>query len=340
MSAEHELYMALAREVLRRCMAEEDANDIHNWIGEQLLRMGGTGEADGVLWWEDSFDYYDRLLDKRAADAAIPEHERKMLRWPWQSWNKLIDQLPPGMLAVIAAGDGMGKTTFAEIIAEEWAKQRNRVVFIHYELNHAVMLDRRYARHTGMTVRQLKSGTLTRDELETVMEAHAKLKTWEGNITYQHSAGWTMERTINRLRQLRADGKCDVVVLDYLEKNAASRRQIQLYGSNTYQREADNVEQLKNFGESTGVPVVMLAQMSKAGKTSTFENLDRTGMRGAGEKTEKANVVVLLHRERDKEGGGYSRLVDVLVDKNTLGATGAFKQYMTPEYFRVHDLEA
>lgn len=149
-----------------------------------------------------------------------------------------------------------------------------------------------------------------------------------------------MEKTVQELRRLKAQGDCDVVVLDYLEKTAASRRQLQMFGTNPFQREADNVEQLKNFAESTETPALMLAQMSKAGKSTNFNNLDRTDMRGAGEKSEKANIVVLLHRDKESgDTGEYSPLVNVRVDKNTVGATGNFTQFMHPELFSVHDVE-
>ena len=234
----------------------------------------------------------------------------------------------------------MGKTIVAECISESWALQRNRVVYVHYELNHSVMMDRRYSRHTGLTVRELKSGTLTPEGMQAINRAHGKLKIIQGGITYQHSAGWTMERTIARLRQLKADNLCDVVVVDYLEKNAARRRQMQMFGTSTFQREADNVEQIKNFAELTETPVVLLAQMSKAGKTADFGDIDRTSMRGAGEKSEKANVVVLLHRDKDDSAeGAYSNTVNVRVDKNTLGPTGKFVQWMRPETFSVYDVD-
>ena len=45
-------------------------------------------------------------------------------------------------------------------------------------------------------------------------------------------------------------------------------------------------------------PILVLSQFSKAGKNASFKDLDRTDIRGAGEKTEKANVVVLLHPNR------------------------------------------
>ena len=199
------------------------------------------------------------------------------------------------------------------------------------------MLDRRTARHTGISRRDLKGGNLTQEQRKLILDIRPKLSSWDGYVTYLHTPGWSMERTVQELTRLKAEGQCDVVVLDYLEKNSASRRQLQMFGNNNNQREADNVEQIKNFGESTDTSVVMLAQMSKAGKSGSFEDLDRTAMRGAGEKSEKANIVILLQREKVAEG--YSQTVNVRVDKNTVGATGNFTQWMEPEFFRVHDVE-
>jgi replicative DNA helicase len=334
---ELQTFLAFAQEIMRRVYAEEDQLQIHQWATEQLARLGGTVDNDAVMTWLESFDFYDELLAKRAADALLPPEDRKTIDWMWESWNRMLDPLEPGMLAVLSAGDGQGKTIYAECLAEHWARRKNHVVFVHYELNRALMLDRRAARHTGITRRELKSGKLTREQAKMVADMRPKLTAWDGHITYLHTPGWSMEKTVQELRRLKAEGQCDVVMLDYLEKNAPSRRQLQMFGNNSYQREADNVEQLKNFAEATETPVLMLAQMSKAGKSAAPELMDRTDMRGAGEKSEKANVVILLKREKIE--GGYSNEVNVVVDKNTIGATGAFKQLMEPELFRVHDLD-
>jgi len=177
---------------------------------------------------------------------------------------------------------------------------------------------------------------LTQEQKEKIEKSIAKLRSWDGYITYLHTPGWTIEKTCSELTRLKADGLCDVVVLDYLEKAAASNRQLRTFGTNLYQREADNVEQLKTFSEVTGVPIVMVAQMSKEGKTGDFDKVDRNGIRGAGEKSEKSNLVILLKRERTPDG--YSNTVDVLVDKNTMGRTAQFQQSMQPEYFSVGDI--
>ena len=331
------VYEALAKELLRRCMAEEEPEDLRRWLADTLARLGG-GDTDALMTWPESFDFSDQMIEQYERIANTPEGERKVLTWPWQSWRSLIDPLEEGMLGVITAPDGQGKTIYAESIAEYWAAHKNKVVFVHYELNRKLMMLRRIARHTSITTRAMKEGKLTPGQKELIASMRPRLLSWDGFISYAHTPGWSMERTTAELGRLCADGLCDVVVLDYLEKAAASRRQLQMFGSNTYQREADNVEQIKNFAETTGIPVLMITQMSKAGKDTSFEKVNRSDMRGAGEKSDKANLVVMLKRER--AGDGYSNTVEGLVDKNTMGATGTFIQIMHPEYFRVGDVQA
>jgi len=333
---ELQAYIAFAQEVMRRAYAEVEPEELNQWAIQQLAALSGTSKEDSVLPWVESFDLYEQILARRAERAAMPEDERKEFDWPWPSWGKLVDPLEPGMLGVVTAGDGMGKTIYAESLAEHWASRGHRVVFVHYERNRGVMLDRRAARNAGIQRRELKAGTLTGEQMAQIMDSRQRMTSWPGGITYVHTPGWTMERTVQSLRGLISEGLCDIVMVDYLEKCAPSQRQLKMYGSNHFQREADNVEQIKNFAEATETPVVMLAQMSKAGKQTNFGDLDRTKLRGAGEKTEKANLVAILHRE--KVDGDYSNVVNVMIDKNTLGATGVFNQMMIPERFKVADM--
>jgi replicative DNA helicase len=335
MNAELAQYEALAKETLRRCMAEDEPADVHKWLSETLSRIGG-GDETAVLTWAESFDLVDQMLEHYAMLANTPPNQRRVLTFPWETWNKLIDPLEEGMLGLITAPDGQGKTMYAEGISEHWAKHKNKVVFVHYELNKKLMMLRRTARHTGIEVRRLKSGQLTRQERDAVDAIRPRLLEWDGYITYLHTPGWSMERTCAELRRLHAEGECDVVMLDYLEKASPSRRQLQLYGNNVYQREADNVEQLKNFAEVTEIPTIMVAQMSKEGKKKEFDKVDRSGITGSAQKSDKSNLVVLIKRERIDDG--YSNEVEVLVDKNTMGATGIFRQLMQPEYFRIGDI--
>lgn len=331
-----EKYLVLAQEMMRRIYADMQPDEIHRWLLEQLMKVGTAGNESAVLTWLDSIAYYDELLNKRIEQATLPAAERKILDWAWSTWNKMIDPLEPGLLAVIAAGDGAGKTIYGETQSEYWARNGRKVCFVHFELNRAVMLDRRAARHTLISRRELKSGNLNQAAQRSWHDARERLKAYDGQITYLHTPGWDMEKVVKQVTSHVEANECEVVVIDYLEKARPSSRQLKLFGTNHWQREADDVEVIKTFAEATETPVLLLAQMSKQGKTQDIDTIDRTAVRGAGEKTERANIVALLHR--DKITDGYASTVDVRIDKNTLGPTGKFQQHIDGEHFRVSDL--
>jgi replicative DNA helicase len=330
---ELEPYMILAQEMFRRIYADETPKEINAWCMAQLKKLGGEPNSNARLLWEESFTFYEELITKREAIAALPENERHQLIWPWQSWNNLLDPLEAGMLAVIAGADGMGKTIYAECLAEHWARQGLSIVFLHFELNRGIMMDRRMARHTGIQRRILKAGTLSRQEKAEMARADDVMLAWPGRITYVHTPGWTVERALTEIGALVNEEMCDVFIVDYLEKAAPSARQIKQFGSQIFERESDDVEQIKNFSESIGIPVVLLSQLNKLGKGQSFDQLDRTAIRGSGAKTEKANVVILLHRDSQE-----SERVRVKLDKNTIGPPGSFEQLMDAPRFRVMDI--
>lgn len=332
-AARLEPYLVLGQELFRRVYAEDSPEEVHSWLLAQVQRLGGTTD-DARLLWPDSFELYEEIIRKRKELAAIPASERKTLLWPWQTWNSYIDPLDPGVLCVLSAGDGYGKTLYAENLAEHWARGGLNVVFVHFELNRALMLDRRTVRATGISRRALKTGELTAGQEEVRLRANDALRSWPGSITYVHTPGWTMERAMGEVSALVAEDLCDVMIVDYLEKAAPSNRQLKSIGNNVWAREADDVEIVKQTAESLERPAVLLAQLNKSGKRQTFEALDRTSIRGAGEKTEKANIVILLYKESSE-----SKIVQVRIDKNTMGPCGSFEQYMEGSRFLVTDIE-
>jgi len=328
-----EAYMILGQELFRRIYAEDSPEEIHSWLMAQIQRVGGD-ESGARLLWQDSFDLYEGILQKRIEQSVIPESQRRILTWPWVTWRTLLDPLDPGILAVLSAGDGTGKTLYSENIAEHWARSGMNVVFVHFELNRSLMLDRRMTRHSGITRRILKSGELTGQQKIDIQRANERLRQWPGSITYVHTPGWTMERVMGEVSSLVAEDLCDVFVIDYLEKAAASNNQLKSLGNNIFAREADNVEIVKRTAEILDRPALLLAQLSKMGKQQSFNNLDRTAIRGAGEKTERANIVILLYKETSD-----SQIVQIRIDKNTMGACGSFEQFMDGSKFLVADIQ-
>jgi replicative DNA helicase len=329
-----EAYMILGQELIRRVYAEDSPEELHAWLSAQVTRLSG-GDESARLLWDDSFALYEQIMATRKEKSSLPQNERKSASWPWESWTKYLDPLDAGMLAVLSAADGTGKTLAAENVAEHWAKSGLNVVFVHFELNRSLMLDRRMVRQTGISRRDLKTGTLTPEQELTRRRADDSLRSWPGSITYLHTPRWTMEKAIGEVAKLVSEDLCDAFVIDYLEKAAPSNAQLKSMGSNVFSREADDVEIIKSAAEALERPALLLSQMNKSGKRTNFDQLDRTAIRGSGEKTEKANVVILLHKDTPE-----SPIVQVRIDKNTMGPCGVFEQYMEGSRFLLVDLAA
>ena len=213
----------LGRELYQRLNAAVAPELIYDWLKAAIEKVAPADNAGAIMEWHPSFEIYDQEIARRIALSQLPENERKLLNWPWQSWNNLIDPIEAGILVVLAGPDGAGKTTYAENIAEYWAKRGQQVVFVHFELSRLIMLDRRAVRHTAIARRQLKlAGELTARELSDLEEAKRRLLAWPGGITYLHTPGKSIELVVRELARLQAAGKCDVAVIDYLEKAAPS----------------------------------------------------------------------------------------------------------------------
>lgn len=332
MSAELAVYELLAQEIYRRIYAGTDPRELNQWLYVQLGKLGQPVSEQNLLEWRRSFEFYEEVIATARQRAALPESEQYRIDFPWGSWNRLIGELEPGMLMSLAGASGAGKTIYAEGLADHWAKSGLSVVFVHLELNQRLMMHRRASRHTNLDYRTLRQGAVGEDNKLLLMRQ--QLEGWRGSINYLHAPGWTMERILQALDHLRGKDACDVVIVDYLEKIALPKN-----ARDQWQAEADMVEEAKNYGEAVGIPFVLLSQIGKGkqGNLLPTDRLTPADIKGAAAKYERGNVIVLFHRNIDKDGQREPK-VRVFVPKNTVGPTGEFFQFMDSEHFRVGDI--
>lgn len=300
-----------------------------------------------VYGW-DTVRQQEEIIKER-----IRRHEAGIVsnfNWPWTTWNTLIKPLQRGFLAIIAAADGVGKTTYLEEIAEYWARKGVHVVYVHLEDSLEYKLDRRLARQAKVSIDSIQSGELTPQERADIAEANERLNGWKGYLHYLDAAGESMNTILSELEARVQEGVCEAVVIDYIDKAHASRGQTQLFGTNIWERQANDMEQLKTFCEKNGVVSLTATQGNKSMQGEGTQT--RKAIQGSGQKSQKAQVVVILQRDmlgpegyrHPKTGvliaiaGEYSPIVKVRVDKQNIGKTGNFQQYMVGRFFSVKDI--
>jgi len=233
-----------------------------------------------------------------------------------RSLDNILGDLPAGCLHVVVGRPSVGKTMYLERVCEENARRGHRVAFYHLELSHEMMFDRAVARHSGVSITELRRGNLSRP----VHGAMDLIRPWFGNVTYIHCPGWTAERIAADIQRVVAQGRCDVALVDYLQKIALPERS----GMNAAMLYGQIAETLKNVAEICSIPLVLGSQVSRDFKAREDKRPRMEDIRNSGEIEEKANQIVVLHRLEPREKGAVLKAERVLasVEKNTQGSTG------------------
>ncbi len=331
-------------EVVKRLTTGAKPMDVYEWATSEMLALTPYSKHQHIMLGENTFPFYDRVLAERMAQSAAGKTLGYL--WPegWYSWAELIPPLRGGMIGLIGAGTKVGKSAYLEAIAERWARLGHQVVMVHLEDALDYKIDRRMARQCGIPIETLESGVLTREQQDAILQANARMTFWAKNLHYLPAPGWTMSQIVHELQEMVQTNRCDAVVVDYMDKVMASPLQGKLFGSNIWERQAHDMEQLKSFAERAGVPVMTATQ----GKKGFDGAVDLDSLQGSGQKAHKAQLVVLLHRAKVKDeatakllggrSGGLSPLVRVVVAAQNRGATGEFKQRFEGKTFSIYDL--
>jgi hypothetical protein len=169
-------------------------------------------------------------------------------------------------------------------------------------------------------------------------------------LHYYHAAGESMSSIVSELEAKVSEGVCQAVVFDYLDKVSPTRGQAKLYADNSYERQANDMEQLKTFAEKNRLPVFTATQGNKSMQNGGVQT--RQAIQGSGQKSQKAQLVVILTRDLvgeeglcDSSGhviaeaGEYSPVAKLRIDKQNRGKTGDLRQFIMGESFSVRDIQ-
>jgi len=333
-----------AGEVVKRLTTGAKPMEVYEWATSEMLALTPYSKHRNVMLGEDTFPFYDRVLAERMAQSAAGKVLGYL--WPenWYHWTELIPALRGGMIGLIGAGTKVGKSAYLECIAERWARLGHQVVMVHLEDALDYKLDRRTARHSSVPIEVLEGGVLDQEQQQRVLSANAMMNFWGKNLHYLPAPGWTMSQIVHELQEMAQAGQCDAVVLDYMDKVMASPLQSKLFGSNIWERQAHDMEQLKSFAEKANVPVMTATQ----GRKGFDGAVDLDSLQGTGQKAHKAQLVVLLHRPKVKDAaeaqrvggkvGGMSPIVRVVVAAQNRGESGEFQQRFDGKTFSVYDV--
>jgi len=332
--------------VVENIQRRPDPETFYSEAHEKWIDIAPKQRNSQFVYGWDTVGLHREVRKQRAHDRQNGHADR--FDWPWDTWNDRIRPMRAGFLALLGAADGVGKSIYLEQIAEHWAGNDSHVVLVHLEDQLDYKLDRRLSRWARVPFDLIEDGRLDDDQMASVLHAEKRLEAKVADhLHYYHAPGETMIGILRELEARVREGVCEAIVFDYIDKVKPSREDAQLYGANIWERQAADMERLKAFAEKFGVPILTATQGNKQihhGKSPT-----RDLIQGSMQKSQKSQLVILLHRDRVGKGGlvvdgervanegEHSPEISVTVDKQNRGRTGTFKQVVIGKHFMITD---
>lgn len=330
---------------------------------QQLLGMS----SDESLDIDDILVEAHQLLERLESDGSTNDHLRSMPQLMTDTLEQVdarvasgsadgITGIPTGLAELdrltagwqrgseytIAARPSVGKTAFALHLARAAATAGHHVVVFSLEMQGERLGDRWLLAATrDVNPQHLKDGRLTPDELAQLREASAGLSRLP--IHVDDHAVTSMDRVRSAARVLQSKGKCDMVILDYLQLcNMKSDQK----NRNREQEVAQASRKAKLLAKELNIPVLLLSQLNRE-SDSGYSTDHRPGLhqlRESGAIEQDADMVMLLYRPAmhgkatDKKSTyPADGLGVVIVAKNRNGSTGEVYFHHNPSMTKLAD---
>ena len=208
-----------------------------------------------------------------------------------------IDNLLAGLqnsdLIILAARPSVGKTSFAMDILRNVAMRTNKPVgFFSLEMSKEQLVDRMISAEANVDLWKLRTGRLSEhaDDFPRIGDALGKLA--EAPIFIDDSPIATIMSIRTKARRLQSEHGLSMIVIDYLQLMEARKKT-----DNRVQEVAEISRGLKQIARELNVPVLALAQLSRAVEMTKPAIPKLAHLRDSGSIEQDADVVMFLYRK-------------------------------------------
>jgi replicative DNA helicase len=272
------------------------------------------------------YEYLSDVQERGPEMAGLPTH--------FIDFDRLTGGLHKSDLLILAARPGVGKSSFAMSIAYNMAMMNNASVGIFsLEMGRDQLLQRLLATFTGIDSQKLRTGKVSQQEIQTIMDAMGQFAS--ASIHIDDTPGITVNEVRSKARRLQAEAGLDVLIIDYLQLMSGSGKR----NDNRVQEVSEISRSLKGLARELNVPVIALSQLSRAveGRTSHVPML--SDLRESGSIEQDADMVMFIYREEmydkdtDKKG-----IAEIHIAKHRNGPLGVVNLFFDARTTRFRDL--
>lgn len=260
-----------------------------------------------------------------------------------KSLDDMLNGWQNGKLNIIAGRPGMGKTAVAVKFALEAAKQGKAVVMYSLEMGGAQLVDRMVLAESDMDAEEYRKGIAYKENMEMFARVQGYLAGLPIVIDDEAVASTAYIRAT--AKRLKKEGKCDMVIVDYLQLVDMKMRSNQ----NRENAVASTSREFKIMSKELDVPVLLLSQLSRGVEGRTNKRPMMSDLRESGAIEQDADVIVFVYRpeyygeegyvELDARGGFVKGTAELIVAKQREGGTGTVNFDYNRSLTKIKDTE-
>jgi replicative DNA helicase len=214
----------------------------------------------------------DQLHERRGAIVGVPTG--------FSDLDRLTGGLQRSDLIILAARPSLGKTSLALSMAHNAAVRFQQTVAIFsLEMSKEQLVQRLLSMEAGVDQQRLRTGWIDDEEWERIMLATQRLA--EAPIWIDDTASISTAEMRSKARRLQAEQGVDLIIVDYLQlmqtTSGSARR-----NENRVQEISEISRTLKALARELNVPVLALAQLSRAVETRQSKVPQLSDLRESG----------------------------------------------------------
>ena len=236
------------------------------------------------------------VLDSTQANLeklAATKGEVTGLPTGWYDIDNITTGLQANQLIIIAARPAMGKTAFALNLATNVAINTNKTVALfNLEMGAEQLASRMLSSLGQIEGKKLATGKLLNDDWKRINEAVSQLS--DAKMYMDDTPGITIGEIRSKCRRLASSEEgLGLVIIDYLQLISSSTN----YGANRQQEVSDISRSLKTMALELNIPVIALAQLSRAVDARENKRPLMSDLRESGSIEQDADIVAFLYRD-------------------------------------------
>lgn len=236
-----------------------------------------------------------------------------------------------GDLIVIGARPAMGKTAFLLNLSLAISRSGVGVGLFSGEQDVSQMTQRMIAIEGHLSIMRMRNGKMLDGDWPMLSAAIGSLKgrpLWIDDL-----ASPSLSYIVRHARAWKHQHGVGAICLDYLQRMSCDSRM------KRHEAVGENVRGLKNLARELGVPVVVLAQVSRDVEKRTDKRPGMGDLSDSSEIEKEADQVFMLYRDEVYNPESADKgIAEILIDKNRHGPTGFVRAVWRGECLRFENL--